>query len=146
MAERVVSLEVDWTPDPGAPAPLLVQNEDRAALIFEGARLGGPVLVEFGGCFLTRFGYPNDEALAGHQLYSRGLRSHGAFEVMDSSWLVETSARNAVRFPTAKLPRLRHFVITFHDSTFECLAEAIDGRALGESLDSALERYLTRPT
>jgi hypothetical protein len=146
MTEGVVSLDTDWTPDPGAPAPLLVQNEDRAALIFESTPSGESVLLEFGGCLLTRFGYPNDEALAGHQLYSKGLRSYGVFEVEESAWIADIVARNAVSFPLAGLPSLRHFVITFHDSTFECLAQSIDGRRLEAPLASALDRYLDRPT
>jgi hypothetical protein len=123
-----------------------VQNEDRAVLIFESTRSGESVLVEFAGCFLTRFGYPNDEALVGHQLYSRGLRSYGVFEVRESGWLMDIVARNAISFPSAKLPSLRHFVITFHDSTFECLAQSIEGRRLEVPLARALERYLDRPT
>lgn len=144
VAEHVVSLGVDWLPDPGAPDPLLVQSEDQAALVFESAGSGGSVLVEFDGCVATRFGYPNDEALAGHELYTRGLRPYGVFEVVESSWVNDVSARNAVSFPSAELPVVRHFVITFHDSTFECLARAMGGRKRQESLADALRRYLVR--
>ena len=67
---------------------------------------------------------PNDEAFAGHPLSSRGLRPYGAFEVHDSSWIHQLEHMNSVH-PYHRRERylqLRHFILSFHDSTFECVA------------------------
>ncbi len=141
-AERVVDLNVDWTPDVGAPAPMLWQNEQRAVLIFEKARSETRVLVEFGGCLITQFGYPNDEALAEHPLYRLGLRQYRVFEVIDSSWLDRLNAQNRIAFPSGNLGLLRHFVITLHDSTFECLAKTIEAKDADGPAAALLEPYL----
>jgi hypothetical protein len=33
-----------------------------------------------------KVGYPDNEALPGHPLYSKGLRHYGRYEVLESSW------------------------------------------------------------
>jgi hypothetical protein len=87
----------------------------------------------------VKFGYPNDEALPGHPLYSRGLRNYGIFEVLNSTWRKMLADQNVVSFPNPKpsARSSRHFVVTFHDSTLECIAESIEGRFAG-SLKEAM--------
>ncbi len=140
-AEKAVRLDVDWAPNAGAPEPMLCQNEHRAVLIFE-SRSERRVLVEFEGCLSTQFGYPNDEALAGHRLYRLGLREYGVFEIVDSSWLRELTRQNRITFPSSAFGQLRHFVITFHDSTFECLAETLKAKDLEGTRAALLQPYL----
>ena len=82
-------------------------------------------IVTFDLCFITRFGYPNDEALGGHPLAKRGLRWYGVFEIIGSSWAAELAARNRISFPNSSSDFGRHFIFTFHDSTFECLARGL---------------------
>ena len=55
-----------------------------------------------------------------------GLRRCGAFDVRHSRWIEELRTMNRVhpRHNDGDFDRLRHFIWTFHDSTFECLAEA----------------------
>jgi hypothetical protein len=142
MAERVVDLDVDWRMDAGAPAPVLWQTEQSAILIFRKAQSESRVLVEFGGCLIALFGYPNDEALPGHALYERGLGHYRAYEVLDSSWLERLDRQNRIAFPKGALGRFRHFVITLHDSTFECLARTIEAKDFDGPLAVALQPYL----
>jgi len=113
--------------------PALVQTEHRATLVFDTRDPSTRVVVTFHDCLATQFGYPNDEALAGHRLSRLGLRPYGVFEVTDSSWLERLSRENKVAFPSGSMNGLRHFVITFHDSTFECLASGYERRQLDES-------------
>lgn len=70
------------------------------------------------------FGSPNDEALHGHPLYVRGLVHYKAFEVRSSSWIRALERMNAVhhRHQSKSFDDRRHFILTFHDSTFECVA------------------------
>jgi hypothetical protein len=71
------------------------------------------------------FGLPNDEALNAHPLSGRGLKAHSAFEVKNSSWVyqLEKMTPRYREHDQERFEALRHFIFTFHDSTFECLAE-----------------------
>lgn len=139
---RLVVLGAEWNPEPGSPLPVLWQTEQRAVLIYQKARSNRKALVEFTGCLITKFGYPNDEALSGHSLHAFGLEHYGAFEVLGSSWLEELNRQNRVAFPASDLSGFRHFVITLHDSTFECLAQGVELRQVEGPIAELLGPYL----
>lgn len=69
-------------------------------------------------------GAPNDEALSGHPLAARGLGPYSAHEVIDSSWIRALEMQNRVHsgHSAALFAHLRHFIFTFQDATFECVA------------------------
>jgi hypothetical protein len=125
----------------------LAQGEHAAALVFRAAPDRRPVLMVFDDCAVSRFGYPNDEALSGHPLYEQGLSNYSCFEVLDSSWRSRVQAQNLVAFPTSGsiFSSARHFAITFHDTTFECLADDLRWEWVEGSTESALRPYLSDP-
>lgn len=137
--DETVELDVQWLPHPVVPEPVVHQVEDRATLTYVTSPLsdGGPVAVlTFESCLVAKFGYPNEDGRMGHP--ASGLYG-GLYEVADSSWLRTLQAQNAVGHPEAaswwptsphaKDGRpVRHFVVAFKDSTFECLARAMHGR------------------
>jgi len=142
-SDVVVELDLPWLPDPGAPSPVLFQDEDQATLSYGTSVLapGGPLaVVQFDHCMVATFGYPNEDGRWGHRLYDAGLTSHAIFEVENPSWLERLRAQNAVARPDAAswwpnspdtssdVGPVRHFIVTFHDSTFECLARSVSGR------------------
>jgi hypothetical protein len=73
------------------------------------------------------FGSPNDEAFHGHPLAERGLGPYGAYRVEDSSWIRRLERMNSVhpRHDPERFRALTHCVLSFHDSTFECVAEGV---------------------
>jgi len=97
-------------------------------------------VLRFPACKIVKFGYPNDEALPGHPLYPKGLSYYGLFEVLDSSWVKAFAEQNLVSFPnaTSSMRSSRHFVVTFHDSTLECIAKRMEGR-FASSLNEAMQ-------
>jgi hypothetical protein len=112
--------------DPGASSPRVVANEFEAGLAYwTSFRGGGPkvALVRFAGADIY-FGPPNDEALAGHPLYGAGLQPYEFTEVLSSPWIAAMERRNRVhdRHNPVRFSDLRHFILPFHDSTFECVA------------------------
>ena len=129
-ADSVVDLDIGVSPDAGVSGALVLQDEYDTRLAFhattkasKGSR-AGMAIVTFQRCLLTRFGYPNDEALGEHPLYQRGLGLYGVFEVLNSSWARSVVVQNRRSFPeTPDDYADRHFVFTFHGSTFECLAK-----------------------
>ena len=145
--EHAVWLDIGVEPDAAVSGALLVQSEYRCFLLFdsranqeldeESGRLKIPqVIIEFTFTNKTLFGLPNDEALGGHPLFSRGLNGgYGAYEVVNSHWRDEEERRNQVKFPQSKF-NCRHFIFVFHDSSFECLADdlkiSVDRRPFDE--------------
>jgi hypothetical protein len=144
--EQVVELKVGCHPEAAVSGAVLLQSDNAVFLLFnamsdETNSQGryedvGAAVINFTHCKLTRFGGPNDEGLPEHPLYHKGLAQHGysICEVVNSSWAAEVmerakkSARRiwGDRFQHAYKDRkwtTRHFIITFHDSTFECLAD-----------------------
>jgi hypothetical protein len=72
-------------------------------------------------------GPPNEETVAGHPLYKKGLRPHSIYRVNNSSWIEELEKMNSVHrhHDKKRFASLKHFIFVFHDSTFECVAEAV---------------------
>lgn len=118
----------------GAPLPVVMASEDALVLAFYLQDQTTPwdgktvrvvsldtvdecAVVRFKGGYLHLFGPPGDESIFEHPLYDRGLSPYSAFEVFDSSWVREVEEGN--------IP-IRHFIFTFHDSTFECLAQGYE--------------------
>jgi|WetSurMetagenome_2_1015567.scaffolds.fasta_scaffold147713_2 hypothetical protein len=81
-------------------------------------------IVTFKGVKAALFGPPNDEAFAGHPLAARGLTASAAFEVEHSSWIRAITRMNEVHplHHPSRFEGLHHFVLSFHDSTFEVIA------------------------
>lgn len=125
---------------PDISEPAVVQSERACYLIYWDRDMNRKAL-EFSRCSIAKFGYPNDEALGGHRLYSKGLGFYGCFEVLESEWIAELRRRNEVGFPEFRaFAEQRHFVITFHDSTFECIALHFQPVEEFPKLDSRLIR------
>ena len=127
----------------GAPIPAVIAGEHSVAVVFY-AEIMDPdwdgsyvrvvdsssdnkpsVIVRFSPCFAHYFGPPNDEAFSGHPLYSHGVKPYANFEVENSSWLSSLEKMNSVHPYHNKshfLSDKKHFILAFHDSTFECIA------------------------
>jgi hypothetical protein len=146
-AQQVQAFNLGVLPRSDVPRPVLLQSEGSCYLLFEGTadalpRSNGVVIVNFKSCLISRFGHPNDEALVGHPLYKAGLGFYGVFEVNNSSWDNEIRSQNRVAFPNFNMPKRRHFIITFHDSMFECIAASAEAEISTESFSDAASRLI----
>lgn len=140
-ADQVIEVKLGFTPESAISAATLVQTEYSTFLTFNAMRRKpdgynepiGTALMEFINCLQSKFGLPNDEALPGHPLRSKGIYAYAMYEVLNSSWVEQLAEQNRVKFPTTtNFDSFRHFILTFHDSTFECVAadfsrEVFDG-------------------
>jgi len=128
----------------GAPCPVVFAGEHtlRLAYYLEPGRLTGewtsaPVraakpggsdelcaIASFDRAYAHMFGPPNDEAFAGHPLAARGLEPYSVFEVEGSSWLRRLVQMNSVHpyHRAEQFEDFKHWVFSFHDTTFECIA------------------------
>jgi hypothetical protein len=126
--DQVVLL--DSVPHPAADAaePFIVASGRRVILAYPIAEADferfGPFdpdddpfcTVLFPDAAFHRLGPPGDVDLEIHPLAIQGLLGYSAHEVVNSSLAAEIAAVGSA------VPALRHFVITFQDSTFECVA------------------------
>jgi hypothetical protein len=139
--DRVVLLADAPQSDAGAPLPVVLASDFRLLLVYllqqyprdwDGTpRVVGadtddlPVaIVEFQQPYAHIFGPPNDEAIAGHPLCTRGLRTYGAYIVEESSWIRSLERMNSIHpyHKPGRFQLLRHYAFSFHESTFECAA------------------------
>jgi hypothetical protein len=155
---EVLDLGVRWSA--GAPLPHVISNAVQAILLCRSAEVdprwdgtyvevvsaadsadGTFAEIVFEGCASVRFGAPNDEALAGHPLYGRGLDGYQAHVVRDSDWLDEQVRINSVHAQHAEGPwrALTHYFLVFHDETFEALARTATARLVRGTMSSLLE-------
>lgn len=130
----------------GAPCPVVLYDEHSLVVAYyvqetpqewDGitVRIIGPesegepvAVVRFNRCIAVGSGWPNDEVFSAHPLASRGLRPYSASIIEHSSWLRELERRNSIHVAHKRehFCTFKHFVLAFHDSTLECLAESYD--------------------
>src|SRR5262245_12400285 len=149
--DRVVELPDFPQSSVGAPLPIVLATEHAAVagfLLEEGQHPRSVsevdddqtvAIVRFRGVKAHYFGMPNDEAFAGHPLASRGLGPYGAYLIEHSSWIRRLDKMQSVhpnhspRFRSG----LKHIVLSFHDSTFECVCSEYAMRIRRGSLREA---------
>ena len=142
--DQIVELENVPQSSIGTPVPIVLAGEHNVILAYyvEAAPEGwngtsvrisdsnsegeSVAIITFDRCYAHLFGPPNDETFDGHPLSNRGLRPYHAFEVKDSSWIRNLETMNSVHSSHVKdrfMKNKRHFIFSFHDTTFECIAE-----------------------
>ena len=150
--DLVVKLDLGYTPEAAVSGAVLVQTEYSTFLTFNAMKFSddgfyhdaGTALVGFSRCRVTKFGYPNDEALDGHPLALKMQGAYDVYEVLNSSWVMQLEEQNRVSFPNTGRWKSRHFIFTFHDSTFECLADDLKLEILNERYETTFERIAKR--
>lgn len=138
-------LDLGVSIDVGAPLPHVVTSGSRTAVVFHRGIVDPDwdgtyvtvvdpssdasrqlAVIVFDGVMATLMGPPNDEAISGHPLWNSGLQPYAAHVVVGSEWIDEYERRNRVHphHSPEHWQRLTHYLIAFHDETFECIAES----------------------
>lgn len=157
--DSLLVLEGIPRPESGAPLPLLVSNEGTVIVTYyansqspgwesfpsiaDDASSDDPLaVVRFRNCNSFMFGAPNDEALihGGHPLASRGLKPYRVYRVENSSWIRKLELMNSghPQHRQEWFAKLQHIIITFHDSTFECVCAGCDASKAGGSVHAMI--------
>jgi hypothetical protein len=135
--EKIEKLKLGVRPEAAVSGAVLLQSEYSTYLTFNAQKEtdkpspyggfyttdAGTAIVEFQGCLISKFGYPNDEAAMGIPKYKDF--GYDICEVKNSEWIKELETLNSYSFPNTSYAGFRHFIIFFHDSTFECVARDI---------------------
>ena len=168
--------EIPWPQrwDIGAPLPHVLSSGSRTFLIYNmrepdpnwdgsyanvvdpaSAALRLIAVIQFERCIIHKFGSPNDEVLEGHPLHGRGLAAYAAHVVERSRWIADLMKVNSVHpgYNPDSWQQYQHYLLAFHDETFECIARGHSRKQMLSSFPEALEmcsRSLTagrrRPT
>jgi hypothetical protein len=128
--------------DTGAPSPTVIADDNNLFVTyykdyngrFDDSIADNPMLdnnllvFKFQRYQKFVFGPPNDETIAGHRYFKLGLVPYAVFELEGSDVIEELKTINAVHpyFNSKKYDSLKHYIITFHDRTFECVAEGYE--------------------
>jgi hypothetical protein len=110
----------------GAPMPLILANGYGLVVAYEMASGGEQyAIVKFIRPLAHYFGPPGDETAQEHPLAERGLGPYAIYEIHNSSWIRMLERMNRVHrnHNAGRFDVLKHFIFTFHDQTFECVAE-----------------------
>jgi len=142
---RVDKIELGFNIEPGATLPFVLADDYRVVVIFRLASGSDSNHVnEECGVFtcdnvVFHFGSPNDEGLPEHPLFKLGLGFYGAFEVHNSPWISSL-------YPDGEngAEGLHHIVLTFHDTTFECITNRFAFHTESEDRGSLIGRILTK--
>jgi hypothetical protein len=100
-------------------------------------------IVEFKRMTSVKIGSSDDEVLRGHALWGSGLEFYGAHEVKNSPWITELMEVDRAHeyFDESQWTGRRHFMLTFHDETLECVAKwTITRIAPGATMPEVLAR------
>jgi hypothetical protein len=106
--------------DGGAPEPVLWASEHELLVAYFTPDADKVAVLRFNS-WCHKFGYPNEEVLSGHPLYQYGFDAYGFHIVENSPWITELCRQNRVhsRHSDSLFADLRHWLITFHDTTLE---------------------------
>lgn len=124
--DRAVLLDLAPPPDSGDPLPIVLAKDGAVILSYVAGR-ELTVVATFPVSAAHLFGGPDAASLSKHPLAERGLKPHGAFEVRDSSWARSLDDGSG---------RKKHFIFTFRDSVFECVANDIGVELIREDDDT----------
>jgi hypothetical protein len=141
---RNVKLRAMW--DPGAPDAVLVTMDFGPTVLALEAHPDDPdqrcVVLHWLGVQAAVMEPPNDEALAGHRLYDRGLaKVDWCGEVVHSAWIADLIRRNEVhdRHSPALFDGLRHYIVPLKESVVEVVATSVAvHRRAGDTREAAL--------
>lgn len=150
----------------GAPVPVVLSDEYHLTLFYyynkgfsesitqmpierNSREDKGVAVLVFKNHIIYKFGYPNAEVLQSHPYYNLGLESYNIYEVAESDWVREIEVMNRLHpfHNPIKFKMYKHFIITFEDSTFECIARELElsffqNLTMKEALKSISESFI----
>lgn len=137
--------------DTGAPSPVIISNDFNLYLTFYknmdyGVELHqrdniydvGVVFLEFHGFIKYSFGMPNDETIQGHPYSRLGMMSYSFYELKESDLIRELQGIDKIHpyYNSERWDKYKHYILTFHDNMFECIAEGYTIKRRDETLQN----------
>jgi hypothetical protein len=140
--------EIDY----GAPSPTILSNDTKLYIAFYADRTDnstvlhernevydtGIVALKFNRYINYRFGMPGNETIHGHPYSKLGMSSCSFYELKDSDYIKSLQDIDKVhrRYDAEEWRQYHHYILTFHDNMFECVAHNFEIREENTSLHS----------
>lgn len=145
--------------DSGTPSPTILSNDnelfitfysdDVKSLSFEPQERNtvydsGIIVLKFKMYLHYNFGIPGDETIHKHPYSKLGMRSYSFYELKNSNLIKELQEiqKGHVYYDADKWKTYKHYVLTFHDNMFECIAEGFEIREETASLHNKVSVLL----
>jgi len=161
MEELAEQLHIGFTCDVGAPMPAFLQTDYGAFLLFyisqetsetHGRSVNirstavdrGVAVIQFKWCVAFMWG-PGEDKLHTHRLWGKGLGHYAAFMVHNSRWshaLSRLSELNEHQLVRRDWGVFNHYIFTFHDGSFEIVAQDLKISNFDLSMDEIIRRIL----
>jgi hypothetical protein len=126
----------------GAPLPIVIWNE-RDAFVRFFTNNEKAIIVKFKSAD-CRFGSPGDETISGHPYYKIGMESYSFYELINSDWIDQIIKIDSIH-PSHNPERwkdYKHYILTFHDSIFECIAKGFEVKEDDSLLYGQIDKYI----
>jgi hypothetical protein len=128
--------------DSGSPLPIILSNDNELFISFYAERNGGfdephqrnsiydtgIVVLKFKSFLKYSFGLPSNETIQGHPYFKLGLNSFSFYELKSSDLIYSLQKIEKVHpyFNPEKWKEYKHYILTFHDNMFECVAKEFE--------------------
>lgn len=141
---QIKELDLGFLMDNGAPEPFVFSNEKNLYLFFhkENQNDNEWVMLSFKNYFLFKFGLPREDSEHPYSKY--GLSGYGVFETNQSPWIDELKSinKNDQAYLKYGWNKLKHHIIPFHDSTFECISEGFDFKEVKGKIKDIISKLI----
>lgn len=125
--------------DCGGPSPKIYSFENSLFVLFYSDNSNyqqidqvifdyGVVILKFNRVQKFNFGMPSTDTIQGHQYYKIGMNSCAFYELKDSDFIksLQNIAKIHPNYNHSGWEKYRHYILTFHDNMFECVAESFE--------------------
>jgi hypothetical protein len=136
--------------DFGSPSPTILSNDNELFIAFYADKESkssvpqerntiydtGIFALKFKTYLKYTFGLPSNETIEGHPYSKFGMKSFSFYELRDSDLIKSLQEIEKVHpyYNPEKWKMYKHYILTFHDNMFECIAQGFEIREENISL------------
>lgn len=136
--------------DCGSPSPIQISNDNELFIAFYADKQSSSAIsqerntiydtsvctLKFNMYLKYSFGIPGDETIHGHPYSKLGMESYSFYELKNSDLIKSLQDIDQVhpQYNLKKWKMYKHYILTFHDNMFECIAQGFEIREENTSL------------
>jgi hypothetical protein len=136
--------------DFGSPSPTILSNDNELFIAFYADKQNssgipqarniiydtGIFALKFKVYLKYTFGLPGEETIQGHPYSKLGMKSYSFYELKDSDLIksLQNIEKAHPQYNSKKWEMYRHYILTFHDNMFECIAQDFEIREENTSI------------
>ena len=147
---KLIEIKGLFEMDTGAPSPMIISNDSELFVAFYANKERtsaipkernirydtGIFVMKFKGYLKFTLGLPGEETISGHPYRRLGMKSYSFYELKKSDLIKSLQKIEKVhpRYNSENWNMYKHYIITFHDNMFECVAQDFEIREENESI------------